>query len=177
MTQRVSQLLARKQVVVCCGAGGVGKTTVSASLALSAAQAGQRVIVVTVDPSKRLAETLGISPDQDVPVELDRKLWNIQGAGSLSAWLLDPKRVADNVVKTCADDVTSAESLIKKPNLLGRERHDCGHAGVRRHRVSPWVCDEWTVRSGGARHATFSKCASLSRFTLADSSRAQPQGF
>jgi len=95
MTRSVSELLATKRVVVCCGAGGVGKTTVSASLALSAAQAGQRVVVVTVDPSKRLAESLGISPDQDAPVELD------------------PKRVADHVVKTCADDETSAERLVK----------------------------------------------------------------
>lgn len=113
MTSHISELLAKKRVIVCCGAGGVGKTTVSASLALAAAQAGQRVIVVTVDPSKRLAESLGISPDQDAPVELNREIWGITGAGSLSAWLLDPKRVADHVVKACSDDGPSAEKLIK----------------------------------------------------------------
>ena len=66
----LARLLKEKRVLVCCGAGGVGKTTVSASLALGAAQAGLRVVVITIDPSRRLAETLGVSPNQDAPTAL-----------------------------------------------------------------------------------------------------------
>ena len=57
-------------MVVCCGAGGVGKTTVSASLALAAARAGRRALVITIDPSRRLAETLGVDRDRVEPVAL-----------------------------------------------------------------------------------------------------------
>lgn len=113
MSDNISDLVARKRVVVCCGAGGVGKTTTAASIALAAARAGQRVVVVTIDPSKRLAESLGISPNQAAPVELDAKRWNIRAPGSLSAWLLDPKLVADHVVATWSDDDGSAERLLK----------------------------------------------------------------
>ena len=113
MIRNVGELIASKRVVVCCGAGGVGKTTVSASLALAAARAGQRVMVVTIDPSKRLAESLGISPNQAAPVELEAERWDIQAPGSLSAWLLDPKRVADHVVQTWSDDVGAAQKLLK----------------------------------------------------------------
>lgn len=113
MSNSISELIAHKRVVVCCGAGGVGKTTVAASIALAAARAGQRVVVVTIDPSKRLAESLGISPNQAAPVELDPERWEISGSGSLSAWLLDPKRVADHVVSTWSDDEGAAQRLLK----------------------------------------------------------------
>ena len=56
----IPALLRDKRVLVCCGAGGVGKTTTSASLALAAARSGQRVLVITIDPSRRLAETMGV---------------------------------------------------------------------------------------------------------------------
>jgi len=58
---RFQRLTANRRVVVCAGAGGVGKTTVAAALSLSAAQRGRRVLCLTIDPARRLADTLGVT--------------------------------------------------------------------------------------------------------------------
>ena len=58
MTETLSGLVATRHVIVCCGTGGVGKTTASAVLAIAAARAGRNAVVVTIDPAKRLADTL-----------------------------------------------------------------------------------------------------------------------
>ena len=104
-----------KRVVTVCGAGGVGKTTTSAAFALAAARAGRRVLVLTIDPSKRLAQTLGVSPDAPEPTVLavDRQREaGIRGPGSLSAWMLDPQAVSDQTVRRLAPDTASAERLM-----------------------------------------------------------------
>ena len=74
MSDALIRLLKSKRVIVSCGAGGVGKTTVSASLSAYAARLGLRVLVVTIDPSKRLAEALGVTRNAPEPVadELDQ---------------------------------------------------------------------------------------------------------
>jgi len=110
----VARMLVEKRVVVCCGAGGVGKTTVSASLALAAARAGRRVLVVTIDPSKRLAETLGVQRNAPAPVSLPADRLAAAGVteGTLSAWMLDPKLVSDRVVNTFARTPEEAERLL-----------------------------------------------------------------
>ena len=111
----LARLLKEKLVRVCCGAGGVGKTTVSASLALGAAQAGLRVVVITIDPSRRLAETLGVSPNQDAPTELSADRLASVGVsppGSLSAWMLDPALGCDHVVRTVSKSAADAEELM-----------------------------------------------------------------
>ncbi len=59
------------RIIVCCGAGGVGKTTTSAALALAAAEAGRTVVVLTIDPARRLAQSLGL-------VELDNEPREVQ---------------------------------------------------------------------------------------------------
>ncbi len=61
MTATLSEVLRDHKVVVVCGTGGVGKTTVSASLALGAALQGRRALVMTIDPARRLADSLGVS--------------------------------------------------------------------------------------------------------------------
>ena len=99
---RIHELIRRRRVVVCCGAGGVGKTTTSAALAIAAARAGRRVLVLTIDPSKRLAETLGVerNPREPVSLPVDRaELAGIAPPGSLDAWMLDHKLVADAAVR------------------------------------------------------------------------------
>ena len=101
----LSQLLAEKRVIVVCGAGGVGKTTTSASLALAAARAGRRVLVITIDPSKRLAQTLGVSPNDPEPRALPperQRAVGIEAPGSLTAWMLDPQAVSDRTVRSLA---------------------------------------------------------------------------
>jgi len=82
------------RIVVCCGAGGVGKTTTSAALALAAAEAGRTVVVLTIDPARRLAQSLGL-------VELDNEPRRVEvpGAdGELHAMMLDMKRTFDDIV-------------------------------------------------------------------------------
>jgi anion-transporting ArsA/GET3 family ATPase len=115
MTSPISELLASKRVVVVCGAGGVGKTTTSASLALAAARAGRRVLVITIDPSKRLAQTLGVSPNEPTPraLPLDRqRAVGIEGPGCLSAWMLDPQAVSDQTVRKISTDPGTADLLL-----------------------------------------------------------------
>ncbi len=117
MTQ-VSEVLAQKRVIVCCGAGGVGKTTVSASLALAAARAGRRVLVVTIDPSRRLAETLGVSRNLPEPAALPAERLAAAGVhppGSLSAWMLDPQLVSDRVVRGFSKSEEDAHRLLSNP--------------------------------------------------------------
>lgn len=99
-------LLAQKRVLVLCGPGGVGKTTTSAALGLAAAQAGRRVLVLTIDPARRLADALGLplSAPTPMPIPPDRlaKLGLDLGTGtkgSLDAWMLDPRVVFERVVR------------------------------------------------------------------------------
>ncbi len=112
----VQALIADKRVVVVCGAGGVGKTTTSASLALAVARAGRRVLVITIDPSKRLAQTLDVSPNAPEPTEIDRErldAMEVPASGSLSAWMLDPQAVSDSMVRRLTPDAASAERLLE----------------------------------------------------------------
>ncbi len=111
---QIGQLLDTKRVIVCCGAGGVGKTTVSASLALAAARQGRRVLVVTIDPSKRLAETLGVSRNPEEPVAISAERLTAAGVtGHLSAWMLDPQLVADKVVNSFSNSANEASQLLQ----------------------------------------------------------------
>lgn len=111
-----SDFLKNKRVLVCCGAGGVGKTTISAALAIHAARQGRRVLVVTIDPSKRLAESLGISRNAPQPVALSaERLAELEIAppGQLSAWMLDPQLICDRCVHHLIRNPTEAERLLK----------------------------------------------------------------
>jgi anion-transporting ArsA/GET3 family ATPase len=112
---RVGELLRNRKIIVCCGAGGVGKTTTAAALSLAAARAGRRVLVLTIDPSKRLAETLGVSrnPPAPVPIPSDRRAAAGIGApASLDAWMLDPKLVADESVRRLTKNPADAERVL-----------------------------------------------------------------
>ena len=112
---RVGELLRTRKIIVCCGAGGVGKTTTAAALSLAAARAGRRVLVLTIDPSKRLAETLGVSRNPPTPVRLpaDRQAAaGIVAPASLDAWMLDPKLVADDSVRRLTKNPADAEKVL-----------------------------------------------------------------
>src|SRR5829696_8195682 len=88
------------QVIVCCGSGGVGKTTTSAALALRAAERGRKVVVLTIDPARRLAQSMGIEKLDNVP----RPVPGVGGeaGGSHDAMMLDMKRTFDEVVEAQA---------------------------------------------------------------------------
>lgn len=100
---KLGRLIRDRDIIVCCGAGGVGKTTTSAALALSAARAGRRALVLTIDPARRLAQSLGIPPTGREPVRigddlLSRARIDLGEGGELHAWMLDPKIVLEGIV-------------------------------------------------------------------------------
>lgn len=116
MNPRAIKLLEQKRLVVVCGAGGVGKTSVSAAIALAAARRGRRVLVVTIDPSRRLAEVLGVSRQSSKPLPIPahlREPAGIEPPGALEAWMLDPKHVADEAVRRLAGSEHDAQRLLR----------------------------------------------------------------
>ena len=97
-------------IIVCCGSGGVGKTTTSAALALRAAERGRRVVVLTIDPARRLAQSMGIEALDNTP----RPVTGVGGAGSLDAMMLDMKRTFDEVVEAQATP-EKAKQILDNP--------------------------------------------------------------
>lgn len=98
--------------IVCCGSGGVGKTTSAAALAVHAAEQGRHVVVLTIDPAKRLAQSLGIGELDNTP-KLVPDVGDAAG-GSLSAAMLDMKRTFDDVVQAHASP-QKAEAILANP--------------------------------------------------------------
>ena len=103
---RYGDLVADKRVIVACGTGGVGKTTMAASTAVAAAQGGRRAVVVTIDPAKRLADALGIDALGNTPTVIDGA-WR----GTLGAMMLDSKATFDDVVTRYATSKKQAERI------------------------------------------------------------------
>ncbi|GAA1251667.1 ArsA family ATPase [Pseudonocardia aurantiaca] len=83
------------RVIVCCGSGGVGKTTTSAALAIRAAERGRRTVVLTIDPAKRLAQALGLEALDNEP----GRVAGAAGPGELHAMMLDMRRTFDEMVE------------------------------------------------------------------------------
>jgi len=96
------------QIIVCCGSGGVGKTTTSAALALRAAEQGRKVCVLTIDPARRLAQSMGLTSLDNVPRPVKDASTN---GGSLDAMMLDMKRTFDEVVEAHATPEKAAQIL------------------------------------------------------------------
>ncbi|MBV9465375.1 MAG: ArsA family ATPase [Solirubrobacterales bacterium] len=118
----VAELLEGKRVCICGGAGGVGKTTTSAAIALGMAARGAKVAVVTIDPAKRLANALGLEQLHNVPrrVEPDRlATGGLRVEGELWAMMLDPKRTFDELIERIAPDQERARQI--KANRVYRE--------------------------------------------------------
>lgn len=113
-------LLTTAEVVVCCGSGGVGKTTTAAALALQAAHEGRRCVVVTIDPAKRLADALGVPGAlTNDPVRLPLE----NGTGELWALMLDTASTFDGlVIANAADDEQATRILTNNfyRNIAGR---------------------------------------------------------
>jgi anion-transporting ArsA/GET3 family ATPase len=98
-----------RRIIVCCGSGGVGKTTTSAALALRAAERGRKVVVLTIDPARRLAQSMGIEKLDNTP----RPVPGVDpvNGGSLDAMMLDMKRTFDEVVESQASPEKAAQIL------------------------------------------------------------------
>jgi len=103
----VDELLDTAAIIVCCGAGGVGKTTTAAALALRAAERGRRVCVLTIDPARRLAQSMGLTELDNTP----RAVIGVDGEGSLDAMMLDMKRTFDEIVLAHADPARAQQIL------------------------------------------------------------------
>jgi anion-transporting ArsA/GET3 family ATPase len=105
----VARLVEGKRIVVCAGPGGVGKTTTAAAVALGMAEQGLKVAVLTIDPAKRLANSLGLeelgNEERQVPVELE-------GGGELWALMLDAKRTWDEMIERHAPDEKTRDAVL-----------------------------------------------------------------
>ena len=108
----VDEALRTAKILVCCGSGGVGKTTTAAALALRGAELGRRTVVLTIDPAKRLAQSMGLTQLDNTP----RQVAGVRtaGGGSLDAMMLDMKRTFDQLVVEHADPV-KAEQILANP--------------------------------------------------------------
>jgi anion-transporting ArsA/GET3 family ATPase len=106
-----------RHVIVCCGTGGVGKTTTAAVFAIEAAKRGRDAVVVTIDPAKRLADTLGVSTLGHAVQEIDRARWDPQGRaprqGRLSAVMLDTETTFDGLVARYAKDEEQVDRILR----------------------------------------------------------------
>ncbi|MEN3535086.1 ArsA family ATPase [Microbispora sp. ZYX-F-249] len=99
------------RIIVCCGSGGVGKTTTAAALGLRAAERGRSVVVLTVDPARRLAQAMGLTELDNTP----RRVHGVDGAGEaggeLHAMMLDMKRTFDEIIEAHADPERARQIL------------------------------------------------------------------
>lgn len=111
----LSQLIADKRVIVCCGAGGVGKTTTSAAIGVAGARAGKRVLVLTIDPAKRLAQAMGIKENARAPMPLSAAQMDQAGitTGRLDAWMLNPDVIFEGLVRRMAPTAEQADRILK----------------------------------------------------------------
>jgi len=114
----------RTRIIVCCGSGGVGKTTIAAAVGLRAAERGRHVVVLTVDPARRLAQSMGLSSLDNTPRLVagvaaagraggteETGENGVSGGGSLHAMMLDMKRTFDEIVEAHADPDRAAQIL------------------------------------------------------------------
>ena len=106
----IEQLLARKEICICAGAGGVGKTTTAAAIALGMAERGSKVAVLTIDPAKRLANSLGLPELGNEERRVDTG-----GAGELWAMMLDAKRTFDELIEWHAPDERTRDAVLANP--------------------------------------------------------------
>jgi anion-transporting ArsA/GET3 family ATPase len=112
----LSAALAGRKVVVCVGAGGVGKTTVAAAIGLSRALEGARVLVCTIDPARRLADAMGLAALGNVESRVPAHAFAEAGlspGGELWAMMLDVKRTWDDLVARHAPDPARRERILR----------------------------------------------------------------
>lgn len=99
----------RTRIIVCCGSGGVGKTTVAAALGLRAAEQGRDAVVLTVDPARRLAQSMGLTALDNTPRIVAGT--DTSSGGTLHAMMLDMKRTFDEIVEAHAEPGRAAQIL------------------------------------------------------------------
>ncbi len=111
----IAELIATRRVLITAGAGGVGKTTTAAAVALAAAMRGKRVLCLTIDPARRLAQSLGLEHMTTEAVEVRREILagvGVPEAGSLTVMMLDTKQTFDELVHKYSSTKERAEKLL-----------------------------------------------------------------
>ncbi len=105
----------QRKLVVCVGSGGVGKTTVSASVALEAARLGRRTLVITIDPARRLANSLGLEELGNTETEIPAEKWaevGVEPRGTLHAMMLDTRSTFDEVIRRVSPDKDTRDRIL-----------------------------------------------------------------
>jgi anion-transporting ArsA/GET3 family ATPase len=116
--RRLVDVLLERRILVCVGSGGVGKTTTAATLALAAARRGRKTLVLTIDPARRLANSLGLASLGHQVQEVDRALVRMgapSDKGELHAMMLDQKQAFDEVVTRHARDPAAVKRILANP--------------------------------------------------------------
>ena len=111
----LEELLAKKRIIVCCGSGGIGKTTISAVLGVHGALLGKKVLTLTIDPAKRLANSLGLSEIGNTETLVPKEKFLQCGrhpTGSLYALMLDTKHTFDELIKRYAPNEDISQNIL-----------------------------------------------------------------
>jgi anion-transporting ArsA/GET3 family ATPase len=115
----IEAIVASKEVVICAGPGGVGKTTASAAIAAGMASRGRKVIVLTIDPARRLADALGLPDAGNEECRVDPERLEHAGldanGGALWAMTLDAKLTFDELVERNAPDAATRDAVLRNP--------------------------------------------------------------
>lgn len=132
------------RIVVCCGSGGVGKTTTAAALGLRAAERGRRTVVLTIDPARRLAQSMGLTHLDNVPRQVPGV--DTGAGGELHAMMLDMKRTFDEIVETHAEP-DRAKAILDNPFY---QSLSAGFAGTQEYMAMEKLgqlraADEWDL--------------------------------
>jgi anion-transporting ArsA/GET3 family ATPase len=112
----ITEITEGRGICICAGSGGVGKTTTSAALAAGLAARGMKVCVLTIDPAKRLADSLGLKELENTPSKVDPKLFESCGVemkGELWAMMLDAKATFDELVRKHAPDAETRDRILE----------------------------------------------------------------
>ncbi|MDP9452043.1 MAG: AAA family ATPase [Actinomycetota bacterium] len=135
----IERLLAAKEIVVVCGAGGVGKTTTAAALAtVAAADLGAKVLVLTVDPARRLASAMGLEALGNTETRVGGQAFAAAGLeprGQLWAAMLDTKQSWDELVRRHAPDAATRDAILANPlyrNVTGKFVHSHDYIAMER---------------------------------------------
>lgn len=135
----IGQLVAAKEIVICCGTGGVGKTTTAAAIgAMAALRHGGKVLVMTVDPARRLADALGLSGVGNAATLVARSAFDAAGArprGELWVAMLDTRTSWDQLVRMHSPDADTAAEILRNPlyqNVTGRFVHSHEYISMER---------------------------------------------
>lgn len=103
-------LLDTARVIVCCGSGGVGKTTTAAAMAVEASRRGRRVVLITIDPAKRLADALGLDRLSNMPSDV-----TLPDGGRIAAMMLDARATFDDVIRRNARNDEQVRRILGNP--------------------------------------------------------------